>query len=89
MDNVCDKLAVNRLRWFGRVVRKDEGDVVKRVWRMNVSDMMKRGRPEITRAQMVKKDVKARGVHEEMPMDRKTWRQSILIPTLVRLGHGW
>jgi hypothetical protein len=87
VDNVCDKLAVNRLRWFGHVVRKDEGDVVKRVWRMNVGDKMTRGRPEITWMQVVKKDMKARGVQEEMAIDRREWRQAIHIPTLVKLGH--
>ena len=32
VDDIRDKLAENRLRWFGHVSRKREDDVVKKVW---------------------------------------------------------
>ena len=32
VDSIVDKLAQSRLRWFGHLYRKDETDVVKKVW---------------------------------------------------------
>ena len=32
-QDISDVLEQERLRWFGHVMRKDEKDVVKRVWK--------------------------------------------------------
>ena len=46
--NVCDALAQNRLRWYGHVARKQEDEVVSRVWRNGRGEKVCRGRLEQT-----------------------------------------
>lgn len=84
---VCDAMAQNRLRWYGHVARKQEDDIVSRVWRSGRGGKLGRGRPEQTWDQVVKGDMKARGLCEEMVKDRNEWRSAIRIPTLAKLGN--
>ena len=74
------------MRWFGHVIRKGEGDVVKKVWRMDKEVKLGRGRPEQTWDAVVRRDLKERGLTEEMACDRDEWRSAIRIPTLVKQG---
>ena len=83
---MCDALAQNRLRWYGHVARKQEEDVVSRVWRSGRGERLCRGRPEQTWDQVVKRDMKDRGLCEDMVSDRNEWRSTIRIPTLAKLG---
>ena len=60
--------------------------MVSRVWRSGRGEKLGRGRPEQTWGQVVKKDMKDRGLHEEMVKERNEWRAAIQIPTLAKLG---
>ena len=84
--DIGDKLAENRLRWFGHVMRMDEDDVVKGVRALGVVGEVRRGRPELTWDEVVRNDMKSRGLRSDMARDRDEWRQAIRIPTLVRSG---
>ena len=75
--SVCDALAQNRLRWYGHVARKQEDDVVSRVWRSGKGERLGRGRPEQTWDQVVKRNMKERGLCEDMVNDRSEWRSTI------------
>lgn len=86
IDSIEDKLAQKRLRWLGHVIRKEEEDVVKKVWRVDSEIKLSRGRPEQTWDAVVRKDMKKRGLTEEWAQDRAGWRQAIRIPTLVKQG---
>ena len=46
VDSIVDKLAQSRMRWFGHLYRKDENDVVKKVWEWDVKVKLSTGRPE-------------------------------------------
>ena len=59
-----------RLRWFGHVVRRDEGDVVKRA--MNF---------EIEGSRTVEEDMGELHINEEMARDRNQWRRLVSRPT--------
>jgi hypothetical protein len=48
----------NRLRWFGHVERKEDGDWVKRCTRMEVVGKRPRGRPRKTWMSTLKDDMK-------------------------------
>lgn len=77
----------SRLRWYGHVVRKEEGDVVARVWREEVQGgKLRRGRPEQTWDWVVRKDMEERGLTEVLAYDRAAWRAAIHDPTPARLG---
>ena len=87
VDSIVDKIAQSRLRWFGHVSRKEEDDVVKKVWLLDREVKLSRGRPEQTWDGVVKKDMKKRGLIAEQAQDRGEWRQVIHIPTLVKQGE--
>ena len=83
MDSIRDKLAENRLRWFGHVSRMQSDDVVKKVWRWDSEAKLNRGRPEQTWNAVVKKDMKKRGLVEEWAQDRGEWNvRSVSLPLL-------
>ena len=45
VESMGDVLAQNRLRWYGHLMRKLEGDVVKKVWKEGREVTLSRGRP--------------------------------------------
>ena len=86
VESIADRLAQSRLGWFGHVSRKDEVDVVKKVWWLDREVKLSRGRPEQTWDGVVKNDMKKRGLVAEMTQDRGEWRMAIHIPTFVKQG---
>ena len=86
VDNIEDKLAQGRLRWFGHVSRKGEDDAVRRVWGWDRGMKLGRGRPEQTWDAVVRKDMKDRGLVEEWAQDRAEWRRAIHVPTSYQTG---
>jgi len=84
--DIGDKLAESRLRWFGHVMRMGEDEVVKEVRALGVVGKVRKGRPELTWDEVVRNDMKSRGLRSEMVGDREDWRQAIRIPTLVKSG---
>lgn len=86
--SIEDSLAQGRLQWYGHVARKGEEDVVSKVWKSGKGEKLGRGRPEQTWDLVVKRDMRDRGLSEEMALYRDEWRLAIRIPTLVKLGNG-
>ena len=43
-----EEMKVGRLRWYGHVVRKDNKDWVKKIWKMEIDGPTPRGRPKKT-----------------------------------------
>src|SRR4029079_8084818 len=84
--SVSEALAQNRLQWYGLVARKQEDDVVSRIWRSGRGEKLGRGRPEQTWNQVVKRDMKDRGLSEELAKERNDWRVAIRVPTLGKMG---
>ena len=87
IESMEQRLRENRLRWFGHVVRMEEGDVIKRVRKMQIpGEARGRRRPKFTWDVVIKKDMAYCKLHEEMALDRSEWRVAIRIPTLAMLG---
>ena len=68
------------------MMRMAEEDVVMEVRALGVVGKVRRGRPELTWDEVVRNDMKDRGLRKEMVGDRDEWRRAICIPTLVKSG---
>ena len=73
-----------RLRWFGHVVRKDDQDWAKAIYKTwNVPGPRPTGRPRKTWNATLMEDLRKRGLTEEEAHDRARWKMSTvgLYPT--------
>lgn len=65
-----DKVREARLRWFGRMQRRDAGYVGRRVLRMEPPGRRRRGRPKRRFMDVVMEDMRVVGVAEEDAEDK-------------------
>ena len=72
--NVSEKIREVRLRWLGYVERKTEGDLVMITWKMEVGGHRKIGRPKLRWSDVIRKDMKEKGIQREEAQDRRLWR---------------
>ena len=63
-------LQQNRLRWYGYLLRKEDGDWVKKCMEYEVHGPRPRGRPKRTWREVVREDCQARKLNTEDAMDR-------------------
>ena len=77
VDDIALVLRRNRLRWCGRVLRKDDDDWVRRCVEREVEGSGPRGRPKKTWKEVVREDCQARKLNKEDAMDRCKWRKMI------------
>ena len=66
-----------RMRWYGHVLRKDDGYIGRRMLRMELPGKRKRGRPKRRLVDVVKEDMAEVEVKEEDADDRSNWRLKI------------
>jgi len=74
VDEVEMVMRERRLRWFGHVRRREEGDPIRRVMDLEVDGRRPRGRPKKTWKKTVEEDTRLVGVREEDALDRGRWR---------------
>ena len=60
----------NRLRWYERVLRKEDNDWVKKCMEYEVEGPKPRGRPRRTWREVAREDCQARKLNTEDAMDR-------------------
>ena len=72
-----EKTREARLRWYGHVLRKDNGYIGRRVLRMELPGKKKWGRPKRRFMDVVKEDMAGVEVTEEDAEDRTNWRWKI------------
>ena len=72
-----EKTREARLRWYGHVLRKDDGYVGRRMLKMELPGKRKRGRPKRRFMDVVKEDMAEVEVKEEDADDRSNWRLKI------------
>jgi len=77
LEDIISVLQWNRLRWYGRVLRKEDNDWVKKCMEYKVEGTRPRGRPEKTWIEIVEKDCRARGLNMEDAMCRSRWRKQV------------
>ena len=66
-----------RLRWYGHVLRKDDGYIGRRMLRMELPGKRKQGRPKRRFMDVVKEDMAEVEVKEEDADDSSNWRLKI------------
>ena len=76
--SVCDRVREGRLRWFGHVERKVEGDWVSACRNVTVAGERGRGRGRKTWKECVADDMRRMGLRREDAQDRDVWRSGIL-----------
>ena len=72
-----EKTREARLRWYGHVLRKDDGYIGRRMLKMELPGKRKRGRPKRRFMDVVKEDMAEVKVKEEDADDRSNWRLKI------------
>ena len=68
----------SRLRWFGRVERKEVDDWVSACRNLEVAGSRGRGRSKMTWRARLDGDMKDMGLKLETAMDREKWRCGIM-----------
>ena len=72
-----EKTREARLRWYGHVLRKDDGYIGRWMLMMELPGKRKRGRPKRRFMDVVKEDMAEVKVTEEDAEDRSNWRWKI------------
>ena len=62
------------MRWYGHVLRRDDGDVLRRELDFEVAKRRWRGRPNMTWKRQVKEPINQIGLKREDAIDRVKWR---------------
>ena len=77
MGRFGEKTREARLRWYGHVLRKDDGYIGRRMLRMDLPGKRKRRRPKRRFMDVMKKGMAEVEVTEEDIEDRSNWRWKI------------
>ena len=67
----------NGLRWYGHVLRRDDGHVLRKALEFEVKGKRKRGRPKKTCKKQMEKESKSTGLEKKDAMNRARWRVGV------------
>ena len=65
---------VNGVRWYGHVLRRDDGHVLRKALEFEVKGKRRRGRPRKTQ---VERESKSVGLEREDALNRARWRVGV------------
>lgn len=65
----------NRLRYFRRVERRNNDDVLKKIYKLSVEN----NRPKKKQMEGIREDIKAYRIHEDIVRDKKGWRGKLRV----------
>ncbi len=82
MYPVAEFIREKRLRWFGRVQRRDKDDPTRKLLQMTVDGKRNRSRPKLRWQDLVKEDMARNQMVTEKAEDRKHWHVMIRAGTL-------
>jgi len=77
LDEIISVLQLNRLRWYGYVLQKEDNDWARKCMEYEVESARPRGRPKKTWRKIVEKDCQACKLNREDAMDSNRWRKQI------------
>ena len=77
IESISELVRRARLRWFGHVERKEQGDWVSECRNVVVEGNKPRGRGRKTWRECVRKDMRDLGLHKEDAQNRVRWRNGI------------
>uniref|UniRef100_A0A914WJ88 Reverse transcriptase domain-containing protein n=1 Tax=Plectus sambesii TaxID=2011161 RepID=A0A914WJ88_9BILA len=72
---IAEKLRESRLRWYGHVLRADDGTIAMTGFTLEVPGARPRGRPKQRWTNTLHNDLKIAGLHPDKALDRDLWRQ--------------
>ena len=76
LKEAVDWLAkANGVRWYGHVLRRDEGHVLRRALEFEVCDLERRGPPKRTWRRQVEEESGKVGLRSEDAQNRAKWRE--------------
>ena len=84
--NICvasieEKMRENYLRLFDHVRRKPTDASIQRVVRIKLGQVKRgHGRPKKTLMEVIRQDIEAKGLNEDILLDRNEWRKLIHVP---------
>ena len=67
----------NGVRWYGHVLRRDDGHVLRKALRFEVKGKRKRGRSKKTWKTQVEKESNSIGLEKKDAMNRARWRVGV------------
>ena len=70
VENLEHRLRKTRLRWFGRVKRRDENSILRRAMELEVEGRRPVGRPKKTWSKVVEEDMRKLNITEDLAEDR-------------------
>ena len=77
LRQITDVLRTSRLRWYGHVRRREEGEALATVRDWTVQGRRPRGRPRKTWMDNVREDMRSLNLTDEMTEDRLIWKNAI------------
>ena len=76
-ETVVQMAKANEVRWYGHVLRRDDGHVLRKALEFKVKGKRKRGRPKKTWKMQVEKESKSFGLEKKDSMNRARWRVGV------------
>ena len=73
----------NGVKWYGHVLRRDDGHVLRKALELEVRGNRKRGRPKKTWKTQVEKESKSVGLEKKDTMNRARWRMGVMLERLL------
>ena len=67
----------NAVRWYGHVLRREDGNILRKALDLEVMGKRRRGRPKSTWKRKVEEEVKKLGLEKEDALDREKWRRAV------------
>ena len=86
-ETVVQMAKANAVRWYGHVLRSEDGHVLRRALEFEVKGRRKRGRPKRTWRKQVEEESRRVGLKKDDAQNRDGWRGGVRgIATKVRNG---
>ena len=76
-ETMVQMTKANGVRWYGHVLRRDDGHVLRKALEFEVKGKRKRGRPKMTWKTQVEKESKSVGLEKKDAMNQVRWRVGV------------
>ena len=87
-ETVVHMAKANGVRWYGHVLRRDNGHVLKKALEFKVKGKRKQGRPRKTWKRQVEKESKSVGLEKKDAMNLAKWRVRVRERLLTKWGKS-
>ena len=74
------------VRWYGHVLRRDEGDVLRRALEFEVDGKRQKGRPKVIWKEQVEREMRKIGLRAEDAQNREKWRGNVKMIGYLQCG---